>query len=108
MKYTGGLVESIRKEFKLFFVTNIKDAIVKAIAIKGKYLKSDKKTTRSSWGTSLVGKTSIRERPREGGLRPRSIIVIIVRQVGIFLNIIGNLTRRLGRRRRRARKRDIN
>ncbi|KAF6147083.1 hypothetical protein GIB67_036802 [Kingdonia uniflora] len=42
MKYTGGLSEFIRRELKLFTVANIEDATVKAIAIEGKYLKSDK------------------------------------------------------------------
>ncbi|KAF6159259.1 hypothetical protein GIB67_032030 [Kingdonia uniflora] len=55
MKYTGGLTESIRRELKLFTVANIEDATVKAIAIEGKYLKSDKEDDKiksgykSSW-----------------------------------------------------------
>ncbi|KAF6168567.1 hypothetical protein GIB67_005179 [Kingdonia uniflora] len=50
MKYTGGFSESIRRELKLFTVANIEDATVKAIAIEGKYLKSDKEDDKNKSG----------------------------------------------------------
>ncbi|KAF6145652.1 hypothetical protein GIB67_018758 [Kingdonia uniflora] len=56
MKYTGGLSESIRMELKLFTVENIKDTIVKAIAIDGKYLKSNKKDDKSKSGILNFGR----------------------------------------------------
>ncbi|KAF6144070.1 hypothetical protein GIB67_007531 [Kingdonia uniflora] len=61
MKYTRGLSESIRRELKLFTVANIEDATMKAIAIEGKYLKSDKEDDKiksgykSSWKNEHKG-----------------------------------------------------
>ncbi|CAL9001292.1 unnamed protein product [Prunus brigantina] len=43
MKYTGGLVDYIRKELKFFTVDAIEEGTVKAIAIKAKNKRTDKK-----------------------------------------------------------------
>ncbi|KAF6136617.1 hypothetical protein GIB67_016073, partial [Kingdonia uniflora] len=50
MKYTGGLSGSIRRELKLFTVTNIEDATMKAIAIEGKHLKNDREDDKNKSG----------------------------------------------------------
>ncbi|KAF6135506.1 hypothetical protein GIB67_015359, partial [Kingdonia uniflora] len=42
---------TIRRELKLFKIENFKDATVKVIAIKGKYLKSDKKDDKNKSGS---------------------------------------------------------
>ncbi|CAL2257436.1 unnamed protein product [Prunus armeniaca] len=47
MKYTGGLVDYIRKELKLFTVDTIEEATVKAIAIEAKNKRANKKDDRS-------------------------------------------------------------
>ena len=55
IKYTGGLVDYIRKELKLFTMESIEEATVKAISIEAKYKRLDKKNdkhktvSRSYW-----------------------------------------------------------
>ncbi|KAF6141367.1 hypothetical protein GIB67_021183 [Kingdonia uniflora] len=78
MKYTGCLLEAIMRELKLFTVANIEDATVKVIFIEGKYLKNDKEDDKIKSGYKTRWKSSIRERPKERDLHPRSFIAIII------------------------------
>ena len=43
MKYTGGLADYIQKQLNFFIVESIEEAIVKAIVVKAKYKRLDKK-----------------------------------------------------------------
>ncbi|KAF6134660.1 hypothetical protein GIB67_002061 [Kingdonia uniflora] len=77
MKYTGGLLESIGRELKLFTMANIEDATMKAIAIEGKFLKSNKEDDKNKLGYKSSWKNKHKGGPKERGLRPRRILAII-------------------------------